>query len=87
MKEPKIFCPRCGKRAYVIVWFTDEPGEGFGSANCPVCGGMDYVVRNGAVTDLRIVNPEEAEDRSCEMMSSGQFDREVMEYELAQGLI
>ena len=33
------------------------------------------------------VNPEEAEDRSGEMMSSGQFDREVMEYELAQGLI
>ena len=87
MNEPKIFCPRCGRRAYIIVWFTDEPGEGFGSANCPICGGMDYTVRKNVVTDLRIVNPEELEDQREESISSAQYDREVMEYELAQGLV
>ena len=87
MKVPKIFCPRCGRQAYIIVWFTDEPGEGFGSANCPVCGGMDYTVRKNVVTDLRIVNPEEMEDRGGEMISSGQYDREVSEYMLAEGLV
>lgn len=87
MKEPEIFCPVCGKRAYVVVWFTDEPGEGFGSANCPSCGGIDYKVSKGRVVQTSLVNPEDMAEVGEDLLSAEEYDRELVEYMLEQGLV
>ncbi len=87
MKEPEIFCPVCGKRAYVVVWFTDVPGEGFGSANCPSCGGIDYKVSKGRVVQTCLVNPEDMAEVDEDLLSAEEYDRELVEYMLEQGLV
>ncbi len=86
-KEPEVFCPKCGMRAVVIVWFTDEPGVGFGSANCPCCGGIDYKVKRGRVTESVLVNPEEMKEDWEEVKSPADYDREVLDYMLEIGLV
>lgn len=86
-KEPEVFCPKCGNRAAVIVWFTDEPGVGFGSANCPCCGGIDYKVKRGRVIESVLVNPEAMKEDWGEDISSADYDREVLDYMLEIGLV
>lgn len=86
-KEPEIFCPRCGSRAAVLIWYTDEPGIGFGSANCYRCGGIDFQVRSGRVTESVLADPAEDTDTQEDLLSAEEYDRELMEYMLEQNLI
>ena len=86
-KEPEIFCPKCGAKAAVMIWYSDEPGEGFGSADCARCGGIDYTVRCGRVTEAVLADPAGAEEYEEDLLSREEYDRELTEYMLEQGLV
>ena len=86
-KEPEIFCPRCGSKAFVVVWFTDEPGTGMGSANCSRCGCIDFKVRYDRVVESVLADPAEFGNCGEDLLSDEQYDRELMEYMLEQNLI
>ena len=86
-KEPEIFCPQCGSKAYVIIWFTDEPGTGLGSANCSRCGGIDFKIRNNRVVESFLTDPTEFVECEEDLLSKEEYDRELMEYMLEQNLI
>ena len=85
--EPEIFCPQCGAKAFVVIWFTDEPGTGLGSANCSRCGGIDFRVRNNRVVESVLANPAEYEECEEDLLSREEYDRELTEYMLEQNLI
>ncbi len=86
-KEPEVFCPQCGLKTLVVVWFSDEPGMGLGSANCPRCGGIDFRIRNGRVVDSVLADPTEFEEHREDLLSREEYDRELTEYMLEQNLI
>ena len=86
-KEPEIFCPQCGSRAAVLIWYTDEPGTGFGSANCYRCGGIDFTVRHGRVVKSALADADQMTDAQGDLLSAEAYDRELMEYMLEQNLI
>ena len=50
LKEPKIFCPKCGKRATIIEWYEFDPGRALGYGNCPRHGALDFRIGNNKVT-------------------------------------
>ena len=86
-KEPEIFCPQCGSKAFVVIWFSDEPGEGLGSANCPRCGGIDFRIRYNRVVESALADPAEFEECEEDLLSREEYDRELMEYMMEQNLI
>lgn len=85
--EPEIFCPKCGAKAAVIIWFSDEPGEGFGSANCLRCGGIDYTVKRGKVIKTEMADADGMAYSEDDLLSNEDYDRELTEYLLEQGLV
>lgn len=78
-KEPEILCPQCGARASVVVWFSDKPGEGFGSAVCPRCGGLDYKVLFGRVVSARLEEPEEESVQAGWEPSPAEYEEYLMD--------
>ena len=86
-QEPDVRCPQCGTKASVIIWFTDEPGTGFGSANCPCCGGIDYTVRYNKVIRAVLADPADCTEDAEDLLSKEEYDRELTEYLLEQGLV
>ena len=86
-REPEVFCPKCGARAVVIVWYSDDPGTGFGCANCMRCGGIDYKVRYNRVVESVLADPQAAEESGEDLLSREEYDRELVEYMLEQGLV
>ena len=57
MKEPKVFCPKCGEKTTVIEWFEYEPGKGLGYAECPECGTLDFKIRNSLAKYAGLILP------------------------------
>ena len=86
-REPEIFCPQCGLKALVVVWFSDEPGMGLGSANCSRCGGIDFRIRYNRVVESVLADSAEFEEHEEDLLSREEYDRELMEYMLEQNLI
>lgn len=86
-RESEVFCPKCASRVDILDWFTDVPGEGFGYGNCPVCGGVDYKVRRGRVTEVSFPDPAEFAEYGEDLLSAEEYDRMCLELLLEQNLI
>lgn len=87
-QEPEVLCPKCGAKTTILVWFTDIPGEGFGSSHCShCCRSIDFRVRYNKVIQAVFPDPAEFADYGEDLLSSEEYDRELMEYMLEQGLV
>ena len=86
MKEPKVFCPKCGEKTTVVEWFEYEPGKGLGYAECPECGTLDFKIRNGNIISVLQPEPEKDEGDEAWLLDLAEYDREIEDYYLSEGL-